>query len=143
MPRFTLADVDHLPANVSRARADQFISKVPQSIPIRRPNAEILQTDGNAIIDGVLNDEGLTVSLRSSNPRRTLQEQFCVRLNTQELPKISGVPDHTNRFCDVSAGETSEGLALVIESHRCYTADLQGNASASKVRMNISYLAFH
>jgi len=133
MPHFALADVNHLPANVSRARADQFISMVPQSIPLRCPNTEILQADGNVIIDGVLNDDGLAVSLRSSNTGRTFREQFCVRINAQELPKICGVPHQTNRFCDVSAGETSEGLALVIESHRCYTADSQGNASASKV----------
>jgi len=133
MPHFTLADVNRLPANVSRVRVDQFISTVPRSIPPRRPNTENFQVDGNVIVDGVLKDDGLSVSLRSSNPRRTLREQFCVRFNAQELPKIGDAPHHTNRFCDVLAGETSEGLALVIESHRCYTADLQGNAPASKV----------
>lgn len=84
-------------------------------------------------IDGALEDSGLTVSLRSPDSNRTLQEQFCVRFSPRDLPEIGDVPDHTSRFCDVSTGETSEGLTVVIESHRCYTADSQGNASVHKV----------
>lgn len=85
------------------------------------------------IIDGVLNDDGLTVFLCSRDSGRTVQEKFCVRFDARDLPNIAGVPDHTNRFCDISMGETSEGLRLVIESHRCYTADSQDNASVLKV----------
>lgn len=86
------------------------------------------------IIDGDLTTDGLTTFLRSPDIGRTIQKKFCVRFNAQELSKIGDVPHQSNRFCDVSAGETSEGLALVLESHRCYTADSQGNASALKVR---------
>ncbi|KAF9644609.1 kinase-like protein [Thelephora ganbajun] len=117
MPHFTLADINHLHlASAASTRANQVVSKA----------------NGTVIIDGVLDDDRLTVSLRSPDSRRTLLERLCVRFNARELPKISGLPDHTNRFCDVSAGETSEGLGLVIESHRCYSADSQGNASVIK-----------
>ena len=84
-------------------------------------------------VGGVLNDDGLVVSLHSPDHGCTFREQFCVRFGPQELPKIGGVPEHTNRFCDVSPGETSEGLPVVIESHRCYAADSHGNAAALKV----------
>lgn len=96
-------------------------------------DTEIIQSNGTATLDGVLNNDGLVVALRSPDHRCTFREQFCVRFSPQELPKIGGVPDHTNRFCDVSPGETSEGLPVVIESHRCYAADSQGNASTLKV----------
>ena len=85
------------------------------------------------IIDGDLNTDGLTMFLRSPDFGRTIREKFCIRFNAQELSKIGDVPDQSNRFCDVSAGETSQGLTLVIESHRCYASDSQGNASALKV----------
>jgi len=88
-------------------------------------------------IGGDLNTDGLTTFLRSSDLGRTIQEKFCVRFNAQELSKIGDFPDQSNRFCDLSAGETSEGRALVIESHRCYAADSQGNASALKVRAGV------
>ena len=94
------------------------------------------------IIDGVLNDDGLTVFLRSPNSERTILENFCVRFDARELLKIRGVPDHTARFCDIYVAETSEGRALVIESHRCCEADPQGNAFALKVRVKIRYLGF-
>jgi len=116
MPYFTLADVARL--------------------------TETPQYNGPAIIDGVLNDGGLTVFLRSPNSEHTLLQNFCVRFDARELPKIGGFPCHTTRFCDVFAGETSEGLALEIESHRCCEADSQGNAFALKVRVKIRYLGF-
>ena len=103
---------------------------------------KILQANGAVTIGGVLSDDGLIVFLRSSNSGRMLLEQFCVRFSPRELPKISGIPAHAGRFCDVSAGETSEGLTAVIESHRCHSADSQGNASAIKVRTNVHYLVF-
>lgn len=100
-----------------------------------------MQANGTVTVDGVLDDDRLVVSLRSPDYRCTFREQFCVRFSPLELPKIGGVPDHTNRFCDVSSGETSEGLPVVVESHRCYAAD--SNASTLKARTNIRYLAFH
>jgi len=106
-------------------------------------DTEIVQADDTVIIDGVLNNDRLVVALRSPDHRCTFREQSCVRFSPQELPRIGGVPDHTNRFCDVSPGETSEGLPVVIESHRCYTADSQGNASTLKVRSNIYLTARH
>ena len=98
-------------------------------------NTETLQANGTAIIDGVLDDDGLTVFLRLPGSRRTLLERFCVRFGQRELQriKIGHIPDRSDRFCDVSTGETSEGLVLNIESHRAYEADSQGNAYALKV----------
>ena len=94
------------------------------------------------IIDGVLKDNELTLFLRSPGSGRTLREKSCVRFDARELPKIDDFPDNSNGFCDLSAGETSEGLTLVIESHRCYAADSQGNASVLKVWVNIHDSAF-
>jgi hypothetical protein len=96
-------------------------------------NTKMSQADSTATIDGTLNDDGLTVLLRSPDSGLTLREQVCVRFSPRELPTIGDVPNHTNRFCDISAGVSSEGRMLVIESHRCYMADSQGNASALKV----------
>ena len=100
-------------------------------------HTEVSQPNDSVIIDGVLNDDRLTVFLRSLNSRRTLREKSCVRFDARELPRIGDVPDHSSRFCDISAGETSEGLTLVIESHRCYAADSQDNAPALKVWVNL------
>lgn len=83
------------------------------------------------------------MSLRSPDSGRTFLQQSCVRFSPQELPEIGAVPDHTDRFCDVSAGKTSEGLILVVESHRCYAADSQSNASTQKVGTSIHYLIFY
>ena len=134
MKHFTLANVSHLPStNAPRVRTGQAFSEVPQLTIYAIQNTKMLQADSTATIDGTLNDDGLTVLLRSPDSGRTLREQVCVRFSLQELPTIDGVPNHTNRFCDISAGVNSEGRMLVIESHRCYTADSQGNASALKV----------
>jgi len=102
-------------------------------------HTEIIQANDAVTVDGILNNDGLVVALRSPDHRCTFREQSCVRFSPQELPKISGAPDHTNRFCDVSPGETSEGLAVVIESHRCYAADSQGNTPTLKARSNIHF----
>jgi len=100
-------------------------------------HTEVSQPKFSVIIDGNLNTDGLTTFLRSLDIGRTIQKKLCVRFNAQELSKIGDVPHQSNRFCDVSAGETSEGLTLVIESHRCYAADPQGNAPALKVRAGV------
>ena len=134
MTHFTLTDVSRLHfTNASGARTDQAFNKVPQSITLFYRDTEILQCGGAMTIDGVLNDDGLIVSLRPLGSKRALREKFCDRFSPQELPKICGVPESAGRFCDVTIGETSEGLALMIESHRCYAADTQGNASTLKV----------
>jgi hypothetical protein len=69
-------------------------------------------------------------------------KRFCVKFNDRELPGISGVPDRTGGFCDVLAGETTKGLRLVIESHRCCTVDSRGKAPALKVYVNIRAWGF-
>jgi len=143
MTRYTLADASHLHSvNVARARVDQAFNKVPQPTTPCCPSTKIMQANGNATVRGIFNEDGLVVSLCSPDYRCTFREQICVRFSPQELPKIGDVPDHTNRFCDVSPGETSEGLQVVIESHRCYAADSEGNASTLKARSNIHYLTF-
>jgi len=81
------------------------------------------------IIDGVLNDDGLTVFLRSPDSGHVLREKSCARFNARELSMIGGAPNYSNTFCDVFAGETNEGLTLVIESYRCYTTYSQDNVS--------------
>ena len=106
-------------------------------------NANALQTNDSVTVEGILNDDGLTVSLRSLNSRSTPLKRFCVRFNDTELRTIGDIPGHNHEFCDVLAGETSEGLKLVIESHRCYASDLQGNASALKVCMKVRNLVLH
>ena len=83
------------------------------------------------------------MSLRSLNSRSTLLKRFCVRFNDAEFRTIGDIPGHNHEFCSVLAGETSEGLKLMIESHRCYASDLQGNASALKVCMKARNLLFH
>lgn len=109
----------------------------------------MLQANSTVTIGGALGDDGFTGGLSSPGFRCTpqkrsrVQKRPRVKPSLQALPKIGDVPDYTNRFCDVSAGVTSEGLTLVIESHRCYAADLQGNASVMKVRRNVHCLAFH
>ena len=134
MPYLTLPDASRpYSTNAARTQADQAIREVTHSITLCFHRTEVSQPNDSVIIDGVLRDDGLTVFLRSPDSRRTLRETSCVRFDAQELPKIGDVPDHSNRFCDISAGETSEGLTLVIESHRCYAADSQGNASTLKV----------
>ena len=89
---------------------------------------KVSQSNDSPIIDGVLKDYGLTLSLP--------------RFDARELTKIDDVPSKFSGFCDISAGETSEGLTVVIESHRCYAADSQGNASVLKVRVNLHDSAF-
>ena len=106
-------------------------------------NIKTLQTNGPAVIDGVLNDDGLTVSLGSLDSRSATLKRSCVRFIGADLQTIADIPGHAHGFCDVLAGETGEGLRLVIESHRCYTSDLQGNASALKVRTGALYLGFY
>lgn len=86
---------------------------------------------GPFVIDGVLNSDGLTVSLKSLDPGEFLSKQTFPRFDDQELRITDGIP-HGSRFCDLLAGETNEGLGLVIESHRFYEADPQGNARSRK-----------
>ena len=88
-------------------------------------------------IEGVLDDKELKLWIRTLDPRSTILERTCVRLNSQELPSVGDIPEHTNRCCNISSGKTCEGLDLVIESHRCYTADPQRNAFVVKVRTDV------
>ncbi|KAF9784461.1 hypothetical protein BJ322DRAFT_1021211 [Thelephora terrestris] len=127
MQHLTLADVSRLHNPARTPRTDQVANK----------------TNGPVAIVGLLNDEQLTVSLRSLDSGSTLLERQCTRFNDQEFRIIGGTPGYAHGFCDVVAGETNEGLKLVIESHRCYEADPQGNASVRKVQMNIHHLADH
>ena len=100
-------------------------------------NANALQTTNDSVaIEGVLSSDGLTLLLCSHNSGCTLLKRFCVRFNDTELRIIIYPLGDGHKFYDVLVGETSEGLKLVIESHRCYTSDMQANASALKVRMN-------
>jgi hypothetical protein len=110
-----------------------FTSVSDLSSIVSRFSGKTLEITDTVTIDGVLNDDGLTVILCSPNSGHTLRKQLCVRFDAQELPDICDIPSHAGRFCDVSAGETSEGRTVWIESHRCYTADSQGNASTIKV----------
>lgn len=129
----TLVDTTRLrSANAARERADQA-SKVAYSIILFIHHIEVLQPNDCLTIDGVLSDDKLTVFLRSLNSGRIFREKSCVGFDARELTKIGDFPDHSNGFCDVFAGETSEDLTLMIESHRCYETDLRGNASARKV----------
>ncbi|KAF9784464.1 kinase-like domain-containing protein [Thelephora terrestris] len=117
MQPFTLADLTRLPSsNVAGTRTHQVARK----------------TNGSGLIDGVLNKGGLTVSLRSPTSRETLLERTCTRVDEPELRIIGDIQGHAYGFCEVFAGETREGLKVVIESHRRYSADPQGNASALK-----------
>lgn len=85
------------------------------------------------VIDGALNNDGFTALLRSQDSGDTVRETFCVKFDARDLPKIAGNPGQANRFCNIHVGETSEGLPCVIESHRCYPSDPQGNNIARKV----------
>ncbi|KAF9784466.1 kinase-like domain-containing protein [Thelephora terrestris] len=115
------ADVGRLyPANATGIRLNQVSSK----------------TNGSVNIAGVLDDNKLTVSLHSSGgpllKRGNLLKRICHRLNNQDVRIIGHIPGHTHGRCEVLAGETNEGLKLVIESHRCFEDDPQGNSSAQK-----------
>ena len=114
-------------------------------IPLRyiTHNADILQGNDTVSIHGDLNDNELIVSLRSPSSGRTLREQRCARIGQGDLPNISEAPHRANGFCDISKGETSEGLRVVIESYRCYTDDSQHSSSLPEVRTNIYSMAFH
>ena len=102
----------------------------------------IRPVNNTVTIDGALSRARFIVSLRSPDSDRTLREQSCVRFSPRELPTIDDIPNHTDRFCDISEGVNSEGRMLLIESHRCYTADWEVNASALKVWMDIHYFPF-
>lgn len=93
----------------------------------------MLQVDGPVIIYGALDDEELTVSMRSLDSGSTLLERKCPRLNDREFRIVGDTPAHAHGFCDVFPGETNDGLKLVIESHRRYEVDPQGNAPVLKV----------
>ena len=134
-PDTTLPDPSRLPSvNGAGAQANKVINEVRHSITLCwNHHTETPQLNNSVIIDGVFNDDGLTVFLRSPDSGCMHLKIFCVRFEARELTKIAGFPDRTDRFCDISTGVTSEGLTLVIESHRCYEADPQGNALTLKV----------
>jgi hypothetical protein len=115
----------------------RFLARCPSSWLYVVYYAKVSQTNGSVNIAGVLDDNKLTVSLHSSGgpllKRGTLLKRICHRLNNQDVRIIGHIPGHTHGRCEVLAGETNEGLKLVIESHRCFEDDPQGNASAQKV----------
>ena len=104
----------------------------PQADPITYldPKAQVFQAYGS--IEGVLTDDGLTVSLYV--PDSGLK-RFCPRFKDQELQITGEIPGNIHQLYDGFAGVTIEGLRVVIETHRCCTADSQVNASARKVCM--------
>lgn len=105
-------------------------------------DTQVLQVKGPFDIDGVLSSEGLTVSLKSLDSGGIISKQTFPRFDDQELRIIDDIPSNGSGFCDLLAGETNEGLGLVIESHRFYEADPQGNARAHKVCVTIYHLKF-
>ena len=138
MQRFTLADASRLhSANGVRNRDCQFVEKVIQSATLCRHGAEVPQVNGPVTVDGVLNNKGLTVSLHSPDSGSILSERTCIRFDDRELCVTGDIPGHNHGHCEVLEGETNEGLGLVIESHRSYAADPEGNARARKVCVTI------
>ena len=81
--------------------------------------------------------------MRFLDSGNTLLERKCARLDDREFRTVGNIPGHAHGFCDVFPGETKEGLKFVIESHRRYQVDPQGNAPALKVWADIHHLSFH
>ena len=66
----------------------------------------------------------------------TLLTRTNRRFNGTELRTIGGTRD-------VLVGETSEGLRLVLESHRCHASDFQDTTSAPDVCINAYHPVYH
>ena len=105
--------------------------------------AKCLQANVSAAIDGVLDDGELKLWIRTLDLGGMILGRTCVRLNDEELQSVGYIPEHTDRFCNISSGKTRKGLNLVIESHRYYTADPQRNALVLKVRMDVHRRGCH
>ena len=109
--------------------------------PVR--HAKLLQVNVPAAIDGVLDDKELKLWIRTLDLGGTILQRTCVRLDSQELPSVGDIPEHTNLHCNISWGETCEGLNVVVELHRCYTTDPQHNAFVRKVRTDVHHRGCH
>ena len=105
----------------------------PQANPITYldPKAQVFQA--YCSIEGILKDDGLTVSLHVPDLKRS-----CHRFKDQELQITGAIPGNPHRLYDDFAGVTSEGLRVVIDvtnvGSNNYTINTRNKAGESSRR---------